>query len=462
METLPTKARLPLVPSFLTRISAPRTLSIAAILVAATISGSALANPASPDDATLSEALLHLGDCGGSIAQQLGEPGEAGAADAILLASGAFSTAGERIGLIAEILLADCDQDGPTACEAAARCSELAAKFSQVAAYLSDGETKLGAELSRGLVAEFGGVFSFGSSDAMPDEIRVHLKDASAALERATRILTVLSDPTGFEAALDPVLAVAAEGTSTMLAQIREFEPVQWPAEYLGVPIVGLDDAPLDWSDGSASAEALEDPASQAALSLWAQLGARGVLERNGGKLLLSELTAFGTNLRDGAYGLRSLLSEGVDEDGWCVLRCQNDTDCGPCHIVATGLGIIEFNPEDFWFWQYVIEASIHVDPAMPVDRELREMIQEALAVLGQYKTGRNTLYLKMEYRYCYKSSCWLAWEESECLAKTTEWIRVPAEDEMRWGPVRQWMDHHWERAARDAEIEARDWCLRQ
>lgn len=469
MFRFPATARLLGAPSVLTHFSKSHALPLAAAIMAASVAGSAAATPRGlGDDAMLSDALIILGDCGGSIAQQIGDPREADMSEALHRASAAFGTAGEELDLIAQVLLASCEQDGTTACEAAAGCSELAADFGLVARHLADGEIASAAELSRELFKRFDSVFSFGSAEALPEEIRTHLDQASAALERAAGVLGVLGDTAGFEATLDPVLAVAAEGTPSMLAQLQTIEAVQWPADFLGVPVVGLATPSLDWSDGSEAALALAAPESEAALAAWVQLGARGVLERNGGKVLLAELGTFGTSLRDGAYGLRSLLLAGAPVQSGCVFECQNDDDCGPCHIVACGRGTIDSDPEDFWFSTYVLEASIEVDSDMPVNRELRETIQESITQLGEFQgsvyasTRRNILYIKMEQRYCYFSWCWLYWEESSCEARTSEWIRVPTDTLMEQGSMSLWREHHWQKAARDAEIEARDWCQRQ
>lgn len=443
------------------RFSAP---SIVVSAVAATVAASAMAAPqAEAHRFIVGETASLMGDCGATIAQQAADAQELSVAMAVARAAEILGATSEYASILANGLEYLCHHEGMTSCDAAAESHAMAADFALAAQMLSAGDLKSAAMALRDAKGRYDEVFSFGRAATLPDGQRESFAAASASLGATADMLDTLADPTAFVEYLKPGLEASESGAASMLATIRSVEPIEWPAGFVGAEIVGFPTNGADFSEGSAHAAALAGADVQALLASWRQIGAEGVLERLGGEILLSRLEDFGSNLRDGMYGLRADIAVGSEVPFDCELKCQNDNDCSVCHIVRAGLSSKEENPTQWWWNSAIIDTAVEIDPQQRANRIDREAIIEAFSKLAQKFPGFYTeLWIEMESQKCSNTLCWLIDRESECVTDETKWIHVPLSLSASQHQPEKWTTADWAEVAKNSEKAARDWCQNQ
>jgi hypothetical protein len=407
------------------------------------------------------EATALMGDCGATIVQQAADSQGATVSFAVARAAAILDTTAEFTAVLSGGLDYLCQHEGLSTCDSAVASAELSAELSQASALLASGDLKSAAESIRVAKAKYDGVFSFGRASTVPAELRERFASASASLGRVAQLLETVADPAGFVAALAPALELSSAGAESMLAELVEIEPVQWPASF---PAEAIVDAAVDganFAPGTDGAAAIASDETKMLFADWREIGAQGVLDRHAGAMLLETLGEFGNGLRDGMYGLHAELEGAGEEEFWCEFKCQADADCGPCHMVKAGMGDHLSNPEQLWFNWAIVEFSLEID-APGGGEATRDAIEEAIrGIAGKFTFGIE-LYIQMEYRSCVFSDCWFFDRESECEATKNEWIRLDLPAIFSLIRTANWRDQEWATAAKIAQKAADQWCAAQ
>ena len=450
--------------------SAPRMVaqSLIAFGILAATAEVASARPQAADleHFIIGEASLALGDCGAVMAQQSADYAEVSTPVALARASTLLSQTSGVTSDLATGLRFLCEQHGMASCESAEAFEQASADLALAASSITNGDYAQASVTLASATDQLEAIFSFDTENGAPDSLRESYRAARQSLDEASSVLAVLADSSTFDVVYRHVSGIQNEGLAAMLQRLQTPADFGWPRGFLDADLIVGSNYPGKWAPGTIHTLGLSHPVSQQILDSWSQTTSDQLLENLGGGALLLAVNTAGHNLRDALYGLRAYINEGHPVGISCVMVCQNDQDCQPCRIVEGGFGFAYANPADVDEARLLIRLFLSIEikhrGISQPNGWLRDAVKDAIHdLVEQLQANSGHLYIRVEKERCVITSCWIFWDESECVKVKSGWLKVPLTALQNRTPPRMWTDAQFDLAARSAERVANQWCAR-